>query len=69
MLIGLFLAGGCIEPYTPKISETADIMVINGRITDQEGFHFVEVSRTSTVYSYKGSHPVTGCIVEVEDGG
>ena len=67
MLIGLFLAGGCIEPYTPKISETTDIMVINGRITNKEGFQFVEVSRTSTVYDYKGSEPVTGCTVEIED--
>lgn len=67
MLIGLFLASGCIDPYSPKISETEDIMVINGRITDQEGFHFVEVSRTSTIYSYKGGYPVTGCKVEIED--
>jgi hypothetical protein len=67
MLIGLFLAGGCIDPFTPKISETVDIMIINGRITDQEGFHFVEVSRTSTVYSSIGSYPVTDCKVEIED--
>jgi hypothetical protein len=67
MLIGIFLAGGCIDPYTPKISETVDLMVINGRITDREGFHFVEVSRTSTIYSEEGSNPVSGCTVEVED--
>ena len=67
MLLGLFLAGGCIDPYTPNISETVDLMVINGRITDQEGFHFVEVFRTSTVYSDKVSYPVIGCRVEIED--
>jgi hypothetical protein len=67
MLIGLFLAGGCIDPYTPEISGTEDLMVINGTITDREGFHFVEVSRTSTIYSYKGSNPVSDCTVEVED--
>ena len=67
MLIGIFLAGGCIDPFTPNISGTEDLMVINGRITDREGFHFVEVSRTSTIYSDKGSIPVSGCTVEVED--
>ncbi len=63
----MLLAGGCIDPYTPDIAETVDIMVINGRITDQEGFHFVEVSRTSTVYSNIGSFPVNDCKVEIED--
>ena len=67
VLIGIFLAGGCIDPFTPNISGTEDLMVINGRITDREGFHFVEVSRTSTIYSYKGSYPVSDCTVEVED--
>jgi hypothetical protein len=67
LLLGVFLAGGCIDPYTPKISEPEDLMVINGRITDREGFHFIEVSRTSTIYSDEGSNPVSGCTVEIED--
>jgi len=67
ILVGLFLIGGCIDPYTPKINETADVMVINGRITDLEGYQYVEVSRTSPLFSDRGSNPLSDCVVMVED--
>ncbi len=56
----------CIEPYTPDIEEYTDLMVINGRITDQEGFQSVDVSRTSS-YNDPIPRPVRGCDVKVFD--
>lgn len=68
MILAVFLClWGCIDPYTPEIKETKEMMVINGRITDQEGFQYVEVSRTSPLNNGLHSSAVRGCTVEVED--
>ncbi len=63
----ILILSGCIDPFTPDINETEDIMVINGRITSQEGFQYVEVSRTSPIHSMGGVQPVRFCRVQVED--
>ena len=31
----------CIEPFTPEINETQNLLVIEGLITDEEGFHHI----------------------------
>ena len=56
----------CVEPYQPEISEIQDLLVVNGRITDQPGEHMVEVSRSSP-YNEPDFIPVNGCVVRVED--
>lgn len=56
----------CIEPFQPEIRERQDMLVINGRITDKPGWHFVEISRSSA-YNDPGYIPVKGCVVRVED--
>jgi len=67
-LIGILLLCmfSCIEPFQPEIDETADLLVINGNITDRAGWHSVEVSISSPL-NEPGFIPVTGCIVRVED--
>ncbi len=62
----LFCTVSCIEPFQPEINETQDLLVINGSITDQPGWHFVEVSRSSP-YNEPDFIPVNGCVVRVED--
>ncbi len=57
----------CIDPFQPEIEESADLLVINGYITDKPGWHYIEVSRTSPL-SEPAFLPVRGCIVRVEDG-
>ncbi|MBA7618031.1 hypothetical protein ES703_25350 [subsurface metagenome] len=42
------LLTGCIEEFVPKIEETQNALVVNGTITDQEGYQYVEISRTSS---------------------
>jgi len=56
----------CIEPFHPEIKETQDMLVINGRLTDQPGMQFVDVSRASP-FNEPAFIPVEGCIVRVED--
>ena len=66
--IGLLLLCmvSCIEPFHPEINEMQDLIVINGSITDQPGWHFVEVSRSSP-FNEPDFIPVIGCVVRVED--
>ncbi len=63
VILALF---ACIEPYTPDIDEYQDLMVINGRITDQEGYHYVDVSRTSS-FNDPVPKPEPNCDVRVYD--
>jgi hypothetical protein len=57
---------GCIEPYFPEIDEGRDLLVINGRITDLNGYQYVEVSRSSDLSEPK-KNPVSGCIIQIVD--
>jgi len=57
----------CIEPFRPEVEEAQDMLVINGRLTDQPGMQFVEVSRASPFYE-PDRIPVKGCVVRIEDG-
>jgi len=62
----LLICGSCIEPFEPVIKEYQNVLVINGKITDQPGIHYVEISR-STPYNKPFYKPVGGCIVMVTD--
>jgi hypothetical protein len=67
ILLILLVCNSCIEPYDPVITETQDVMVINGMITDQPGLHTVTIS-LSTPYNNPSFRPVSGCVVSVQDG-
>lgn len=56
----------CVEPFQPDIEEEEGMLVVNGRITDRPGEHFVEISRSSPLED-PGFIPVNGCVVRVED--
>jgi len=62
----LVLATGCIEPFEPDIQESNEVMVIDGRITDQPGIQTISVS-ISSPYKQPRFRPVSGCVVRVED--
>lgn len=56
----------CIEPFVPSLTESQDILVINGMISDKPGAHFVEISRTSAT-DHPEFIPMEGCVVKVMD--
>ncbi len=69
IIIPLFIfitLGGCIEPFTPNIDESEESLVIEGQITDQEGYHYIHISRTAPYYD-PHKIPEPDCQVEVVD--
>lgn len=67
ILLLVLVCNSCIEPFTPVINETQEVMVINGMITNTPGTHYVTVSH-STPYNNPSFDPVGGCVVSVQDG-
>ncbi len=66
VILFLVLCDGCIEPFEPEIEEENEVLVIDGKITDSEGIQTIVVSRSSP-YNSPRFHPVSGCVVRVED--
>ncbi len=65
-IIITLVAASCIEPFTPDINEFQRLLVINGKITDQPGYQYVEITR-STSYTNPSYDHVPGCNVKVYD--
>ena len=63
----MVILSACIFPFDPEIGGTSGSLVVNGRITDQEGFHYIEISRADPVNTKSQFSPVTGYNVEIHD--
>ena len=57
---------GCVEPYYPELEDAGQSLVIDGLLSDREGYHQVRVSRSSA-YNDPDFIPVSGCQVQVTD--
>lgn len=66
----LFVASACIETFDPKISNavTVGTLVVEGRITDQEGPYFVRLSSSKPI-GLDTTFAVSGAIVSIEEEG
>jgi hypothetical protein len=64
ILLIMLLLKGCIEPFYPGELNTQQSLVIDGMITDREGYHYVRITR-SVNYHNPEAMPETGCQVEV----
>ena len=62
----LLLMDSCIDPFYPGLTESQDLLVVNGMITDLPGEHLVEIIRSSALND-PAFIPVEGCVVEVVD--
>ena len=60
------MVSGCIEPFTPDIDEYKKLLVINGKITDQEGYQYIDISH-STSYTDPEFNFEKGSNVKVYD--
>lgn len=65
----LMLVTACIDPFEPVIHETSENMVIEGLLTNLEGYHKVHISRSGPYNSPKFT-PESGAFVEIvhQDG-
>lgn len=57
----------CIEPFNPDIEEGGQLLVINGVVTDEEGYHYAEISQTSS-YQNRVYIPLNDCEAKIIDG-
>ena len=65
----ILLLPGCIESFNPEINEKQVNLVVDGTLTDQEGYHSVRISRSGS-YNDPVFVPETGCQVEIiSEGG
>jgi hypothetical protein len=66
---GPSLLGGCIYEYNPEIKGSDNTLVINGKVTDQEGYQYIKISRSMAPNDPKVEHPVSNYTVEIQDDG
>lgn len=65
LMLALVLPG-CLEPFFPEIDEEQVLLVVDGMLTDQEGYHQVRISRSGS-YSEPQYTPEQGCRVAIRD--
>jgi len=66
VLVLTFLLKGCIEPYFPDIGDAQYSIVIDGTLTDKEGYHYIHVSRSVPLNSEENI-PIQNCNVVIID--
>jgi hypothetical protein len=63
----LLAFSGCIEPYSPAISENGgNVYVVSGEVTDLPGYQYLTVSVASSISEPK-YNPVSHCTGTIED--
>jgi hypothetical protein len=66
ILMLLFIAGSCIDPYFPDIDDYLDLPVIEGAITSEPGPYTVKLSR-SIALDGMDLKPISGAAVTISD--
>jgi len=66
LLIIITVLERCVDPFYPNIFDNQQSLVIDGLITDQEGYHYIRISR-SAPYNNPTNIPEQDCQVEVVD--
>lgn len=56
----------CIDPFTPDIAQGKQFVVINGQVTDEEGYQYAEISLTSS-YTDRDRKPLNDCQAKIID--
>jgi hypothetical protein len=65
--LGLILTAGCIYQYDPDLEGSRDALAINGKVTDREGYQYIEISRSAAPYDEESVRPVSGYAAEIQD--
>jgi len=58
---------GCIYPYDFDVSGSQNSLVINGRVTDIEGYQYINISRSVSLNNPSEKSPISGCTVSIMD--
>lgn len=57
---------GCIDPYSPTLSDYLNTLVVDATITNEPGPYIVKLSKSSTVYDPE-FNPVSGARIVISD--
>lgn len=63
----LFLINSCIAEYIPVTDEPAELLNVEGLITDQPGINTIKVSKTISIWTRHIAKPLKGCKVSISD--
>ncbi|MEX0987652.1 MAG: DUF4249 domain-containing protein [Bacteroidales bacterium] len=67
LAVAIIFFNSCIEEYTPETdSGDAELYVVEGRVSGREGFHYIQISRSSAIAD-PGWIPVWNCDVKISD--
>lgn len=67
ILISILFFNSCIEEFKPALDkQEINKYVINGKITNQEGYHVVYISKSSEIDNPQ-KNPVSNCDVKIKD--
>jgi len=64
-LLGAGLLLGCVRAYEPALTLTANVLVVDGTLTDQAERQLIRLSRSSVEFGASGTAPLSGARVEV----
>ena len=63
LLVGVLV--GCVRAYDPDLTLTADVVVVDGTVTDQAERQIIRLSRSRVEFGASGTAPLSGARVEV----
>lgn len=63
----LLLSEGCVKQFIPSIDEKADLIVVEGLITDQPGIYTITLSRAQPLWKKAQAAPLKKCTVWISD--
>ena len=64
--LGICFLNSCIEPFNPDIDEGKQLIVINGSVTNEEGYQYAEISTTSP-FDNPVFNPLNDCQAKIID--
>jgi uncharacterized protein DUF4249 len=68
VLLSFFLLiNSCVTMFIPEISESQDLLVVEGMITDQPEVNTIKLSRSMPLGKRTDAIPLPGCSVMIED--
>ncbi len=66
-LFFFLLHNSCVSEFIPQISETKDLVVVEGLITDRPGINTVKLSRSMPLGLRSEAKPLSRCTVSIKD--
>jgi hypothetical protein len=67
LFLFMFFLSSCIVKYVPESTETEELVVIEGLITDQPGISTIKLTKSQPLWKNLYPKPLTGCIVSISD--